>query len=92
MYETCEQLRIWYTIGLEMNPVLQRKIQKFLDEAVARYDETAEPQRLFNAFWYQAGTWPQPRFTVIKCEANAQGTNRSDDVVIEQGSWFLSWS
>src|SRR5262249_58226413 len=37
---------------------------------------TQEPQRLFAGFWYQAGTWPVPRWVVVKAEANAQATNR----------------
>ena len=89
MYEACEQLRIWYTIGLKMNPVLQRESRELLDEAVARHDGTAEPQRLFHAFWYQAGSWPHPRFTVIKCEANAQGTNRRAVITNRLGAHIL---
>src|SRR5262249_26454419 len=34
------------------------------------------PSRLFTVFWYQAGTWPQPRWVVAKAEANDRGTNR----------------
>ena len=33
-------------------------------------------QRRFEAFEYQAATWPTPQWIVVKCEANAQGTNR----------------
>jgi hypothetical protein len=36
----------------------------------------AVPSRLFTGFWYQAGTWPQPRWVVAKAEANDRGTNR----------------
>jgi len=31
---------------------------------------------LFTGFWYQAATWPQPRWVVAKAEANDRGTNR----------------
>ena len=89
MYAACEQLRIWYTIGLKMNPVLQRKSRELLDEAVARYDQTAQPQRLFHAFWYQAESSQKPRFTVIKCEANAQGTNRRAMITNRRGAHVL---
>ncbi len=89
MYEACEQLRIWYTIGLKMNPILKRKSKELLDEAVAGYDETAEPQRLFQAFWYQAASWPHPRFTIIKCEANEQGTNRRAVITNRLGAPIL---
>ena len=89
MYAACEQLRIWYTIGLKMNPVLKRESRELLDEALARHEETAEPQRLFHAFWYQAGSWPQPRFPIIKCEANAQGTNRRAVITNRLGAHIL---
>lgn len=89
MYETCEQLEIWYTIGLKMNPVLQRESRELLDEAVAQYDVTSQPQRLFHAFWYQAASWPHPRFTIIKCEANSQGTNRRAVITNRRGAHVL---
>ena len=38
--------------------------------------ETEHTQRLFTGLEDQAGTWPMPRWVVVKCEANAQGTNR----------------
>ncbi len=76
MYDGCEELEIWYTFGLRMNPVLQRESAELLDKAVAQYEASGQSQRLFHAFWYQAGSWPQPRWTIIKCEAHAQGTNR----------------
>jgi hypothetical protein len=76
MYDTCEELDLFYTFGVRMNPVLSRESEELLAQAVAQYDETNQPQRLFHGFWYQAGSWPRPRFTIIKCEAQAQGTNR----------------
>src|SRR4029079_11123551 len=62
--------------GQSANAVLQRESEELLAEAVRRWHETHEPQRLFAGFWYQAGSWPVPRWTVVKAEANAQGTNR----------------
>jgi hypothetical protein len=42
----------------------------------ARQEERpAQPSRLFEGFWYRAGTWRQPRWVVAKAEANAVGTN-----------------
>ena len=76
MHEICERLDVTYTFGQSANAVLQRKTEALLAEAVRRWDETHEPQRLFAGFWYQAGTWSGPRWVVAKCEANAQGTNR----------------
>lgn len=76
IYETCDALGVFSTIGLRMNPVLKRESDGLLAEAVAQYEATGQPQRLFHGFWYQAGSWPEPRWTIIKCEAHAQGTNR----------------
>lgn len=76
MYDGCEELGIWYTFGLRMDSVLQRESEALLAQAVAQYEASGQPQRLFHAFWYQAGSWPESRWTIIKCEAHAQGTNR----------------
>jgi hypothetical protein len=49
-----------------MNAVLKRESESLLKEAVQQYEETGQPQRLFTAFWYQAQSWPLPRWTVVK--------------------------
>jgi Transposase DDE domain group 1 len=76
MYDECESLEVIYTFGQSANVVLQRETADLLAEAVRRWDDTHAPQRLFAGFWYQAGTWPAPRWVIAKAEANAQGTNR----------------
>src|SRR5215467_10903602 len=88
MYEVCEGLRVSYTFGLSTNAVLLRQTEGLLAEAVAAYERErqaarqqepprpAVPSRMFAGFWYQAGTWPQPRWIVAKAEANDRGTNR----------------
>jgi hypothetical protein len=76
MYEVCGRLEITYTFGLSTNAVLQRASEELLAEAVRLWDERREPQRLFDGFWYRAGSWPVSRFVVVKAEANPQGTNR----------------
>lgn len=89
MYETSEELGLFYTFGLRMNPVLSRESEALLAQAVAQYEATGEPQRLFRAFWYQAGSWPEPRFAIVKCEAHAQGTNRRAVVTNRPGGPVL---
>jgi hypothetical protein len=86
LYEACERLGIEYSIGLGMNPVLRRNSEELLQQAVECYEATGEPQRLFTGFEYQAGTWSQPRWVVVKCEANAQGTNRRAVVTNRPGA------
>src|SRR5262249_37876508 len=76
MYEISERLEITYTFGLSTNAVLQRASEALLAEAVRLWEETREPQRLFDGFWYRAGSWPVSRFAVVKAEANAHGANR----------------
>ena len=76
MYAACETPALLYSFGLASNKVLQRHSEALLAEAVRRFERTGQPQRLFDGFWYQAQTWPFPRWVIVKAEANAQGTNR----------------
>jgi hypothetical protein len=99
MYDVCERLRLLYTFGLCSNAVLQRHSDELLAQAVAGWeqerqvaaaaDRPAVAQRLFTGFWYQAGTWPEPRWVVAKAEANAQGTNRRFVVSTRPGAALL---
>jgi hypothetical protein len=74
-YRDCERLDVLYSIGISLNQVLQRSSEECLQNAVEIHAQTGQPQRLFTGFDYQAGSWDQPRWIVVKCEANAQGTN-----------------
>jgi len=76
LYERCEAFRVEYSIGIGMNSVLKKRSQTLLEEAIRQFEQTGVKQRLFDAFDYQAGTWSQPRWTVIKAEAGPEGTNR----------------
>ena len=101
MYDVCEGLRVAYTFGLSTNAVLQRETEGLLAEAVAGYERERQagrqqepprppvPSRLFTGFWYQAGTWPQPRWVVAKAEANDRGTNRRFVVTNRPGAMLL---
>lgn len=89
MYDVCQELELTYTFGIAMNAVLYRESQALLDQAVAQYEQTGQPQRLFLSQMYQAGTWPHPRRVVIKCEAHAQGTNRRAVVTNRSGAEVL---
>jgi hypothetical protein len=89
MYEVCERLGIAYSFGIAMNVVLQRESDELLEFAVAEFERTGVPQRLFHADWYQAGTWPQPRWTIVKVEANGAGTNRRAVVTNRPGARVL---
>jgi DDE family transposase len=99
MYAVSERLELLYTFGLSSNAVLQRHSDELLARAVAGWEQEqqaarqqsrpAVPQRLFTGFWYQAGSWPQPRWVIAKAEANAQGTNRRFIVTNRPGASLL---
>ena len=89
MYEAAEQLEIDYTFGIGMNATLKKWTDSLLAEAVAKWEATSQPQRLFTAFWYRAESWPAQRWVVVKCEANAQGTNRRAVVTNRPGAFVL---
>ena len=87
LYETCEDLRIDYSIG--MYPAIKQQSAALLQQAVDQYADTSRPQRLFTGFSYQAGSWPMPRWVVVKCEANSPGTNRRAVVTNRPGAWVV---
>jgi hypothetical protein len=89
MYEASEQLDLDYTIGIGMNATLKKCSDSLLNEAIARREATGQSQRLFTAFWYRAKSWPAQRWVVVKCEANAQGTNRRAVVTNRPGAFVL---
>jgi hypothetical protein len=76
MYDVCQELNLTYTFGIGMNSRLRAASDDLLNEAVAAYQRTGEPQRSFLLVEYQAASWPAPQPVVIKVEAHAQGTNR----------------
>jgi hypothetical protein len=89
LYCLCEQLNVEYSIGIGMNNVLKRNSDELLQNAVEMQETTGLSQRLFTAFEYQAGTWDESRWVVVKCEANAQGTNRRAVVSNRPGARVL---
>jgi hypothetical protein len=89
MFAVCERLRLDYSFGMRMNAVLKAESEALLQQAVEQFEQTGAPQRQFLALEYQAGSWPQPRFTIIKCEAHEQGTNRRAVVTNRPGASVL---
>jgi hypothetical protein len=89
MYAVCERLSLDYTFGIAANNVLKKRSETLLQQAVANFEASGQPQRLFDAFWYQAGSWAMPRWLIVKAEANAQGTNRRFIVTNRPGARIL---
>jgi hypothetical protein len=82
-----QQCLAFFGTPLVIEPFLQRRSDALLARAVAAWEKERQaarqeqrpprPVRLFDGFWYQAGTWPAPRGVVVKAEANAEGSNRT---------------
>jgi len=89
MYRVGEELNVDYTYGLGMNARLKKLSENTLKTAVEHFEATGQPQRLFCAFWYRAGSWRAHRWVIVKCEVNAQGTNRRAVVTNRPGGFVL---
>jgi hypothetical protein len=89
MYAVCERLEVEYLFGLAANAVLKRQSDALLEQAVQAYADSKVPQRLFAAFWYQAGSWDRARWVIVKAEANARGTNRRFVVTNRPGALVM---
>jgi len=89
MYEVCERLELPYTFGLSANKVLKRATENLLQQAVERFEQTGEPQRLFDRFFYRAKSWKNHRLVIAKAECNRLGTNLRFIVTNRSGAAIL---
>lgn len=89
LHELCERLNVEFSIGIGMNKTLKRLSEELLQKAIKQFEKTGEPQRLFTGFDYKADTWRVPRWVVVKCEVNSQGTNRRAVVSNRPGARVL---
>jgi Transposase DDE domain group 1 len=71
----CDSHGVGYVLGLARNPSLARLAADAIAQADRRFRRTGQPQRIFDAFAYAAGTWDRPRRVIVKAEHNAQGPN-----------------
>lgn len=77
LYETCEELRLFYAIGYAANAVLKQRTQLTLNYAQALFDLWDEKQLHFQDIRdYQAESWDHPRRVIAKVEVMPQGSNR----------------
>ena len=89
MLDLCEKLRLTYTFGYGMNPVLKRHTDELLQKLQKQFDETSQPQREFVCWQYRAGSWSAPRCTIVKVEVNSEGTNRRATLTNRSGGALL---
>ncbi|MBI1312653.1 IS1380 family transposase [bacterium] len=89
MFDVCERLSIDYSFGVRMNATLKPASDDLLTAALKAFEETGQPQRLFESIDYRAGSWRSPRCTIIKVEVHARGTNRRAIVTSRPGARVL---
>lgn len=89
MYAVCQELSLSYTFGIGMNSRLRDLSDDLLNQALAAYEQTKQPQRWFLQVDYQAESWPAAQPVVIKVEVHAQGTNRRAVVTNRPGCKVL---
>jgi hypothetical protein len=89
MYAVCERLGLDYAFGLSANAVLKRAAEPLMQQAVAQFEQTRQPQRLIDQFLYRAGSWPDHRRVIVKAECNAIGTNLRFVVTNRRGAALL---
>lgn len=100
MLDMAQRLGVYYSYGLASNAVLKRLSRHLLTQAEAAYEADRQQakregrplpptRRLFDAFWYRAGSWPYPRWVIVKAEANAQGSNRRFVITDRPGAQVL---
>lgn len=75
MYRVCEENGLSYTLGFSANPRLKNLTAPLLEQAVQRYEQTRQKQRLFMTFAYRAESWDRDRTIIAKAECHAAGTN-----------------
>ena len=86
MYEVCERLQLDYTFGIAANATLKKASDSLLQEAVERFEQTGESQRLFTQMLYRAGSWKHFRRVIVKAECNAIGPNRRFIITTRPGA------
>lgn len=75
MFDWCEKKGVDYIVGQGGNKRLLKMLKPTLDKAEQELEKTAEKQRLFTEFHYQAATWSKERRIIGKAEYTSKGAN-----------------
>ena len=76
LYRYLERQDIRYVIGFITNNRVLAQAAPLLEKAQRQYQETAEKQRLFTSFSYQAESWTRSRRIIAKVEYTRLGPNQ----------------
>ena len=71
----CERHHVGYIVGIARNKRLNVLSQPLRNQALRAYEDSGDKQRLFDEFFYAAGTWDRRRRVIVKAEHTARGSN-----------------
>ena len=75
MLSWCERRGVDYIVGIARNKRLNALAQPLLIQAKEAFEHSGDKQRLFDQFFYAAGTWDKRRRVIVKAEHTARGSN-----------------
>lgn len=75
MLRWCEDQGVGYIVGIARNDRLAALAEPLLIEARQAFAQSGDKQRLFDTFFYAAGSWDKPRRVIVKAEHTAKGSN-----------------
>ena len=75
MLSWCERHGVDYIVGIARNKRLNALAQPLLIQAKEAFEHSGDKQRLFDQFFYAAGTWDKLRRVLVKAEHSARGSN-----------------
>jgi hypothetical protein len=71
----CERHDVAYIVGIARNNNLIKQSSSLMEQAEEAHKKEQAKQRLFNTFYYAAGTWNKKRRVIVKAEHTDKGAN-----------------
>ena len=75
MLRWCERHGVNYIVGIARNKRLSVLSKPLRNQAHDEFEQSGDKQRLFDEFFYAAGTWEKRRRVIVKAEHTARGSN-----------------
>lgn len=71
LYEALDRLpNVTFSIGYQMNSLMQKKCQEFMDLTLRTFDATGKTTKNYMHLQHKSRNWKRAYDLVIKCEAN----------------------
>lgn len=75
VYSYCKEHNIKFICGLPPNKILMKRSRELQEEAEELFELDNKPVKLYDDFFYQAGSWELPNRVIVKAEYNSKGAN-----------------